>query len=479
MTDEQILQLIASAESSRTETERIEFKDGSGGFSGNQVWNTISAFSHRPDGGFIVYGIRENTDKSFAVTGVKDPALIQEAMINFCREEMVGCADPDYRILEYKGERLLICFIHGIPDERKPCHKKSLGMHHGACVRIGNVNKVITLEEALQFARNSVPFKYDNLPVENADFSDLSLEKMKDFLEKSALKKGRDTSVLSKIGAIRSVVENIGICIKDGTRLIPTNAGYLTFASHPPQSHKDFKRYIVRCIHYKGNTSASPIIDKVDIDGTLDVQIEAMQAFIKKSILLSAKIIGTKRVEQYEYPLEAIREVVANAVIHRDYSIVETYTQVAVFANRIEISNPGNLPPGVTVENIREAQFSRNVIMSAILRDMEYMEEYGRGIEIVYASMGEYELLGPLFKNSTNSFKVTLLGRQFSGLNQRQLKIWQVLQETGRSITASECVELLPEISRPAITLDLKTMLDIGLIQKKGAGPNTHYLASY
>lgn len=479
MTNEQILELIADSESNNVETERVEFKDGSNGFSGNQVWSTISAFSHRPDGGLLVYGVRENQDKSFTVTGVNDPALIQEAMINFCREDMVGCADPDFKILEYKGKRLLIFLIHGIPDERKPCFKKSLGMHHGACVRVGNVSKVITFEEARQFARNSVPFKYDNLPVEDTHFDDLSLEKIRNFLEKSAIKKGRDVSILSQVGAVKTVVENIGICIKDNNQLVPTNAGYLTFATRTPQAHKNFKRLIVRCIHYKGNTSASPIVDKIDLEGTLDEQIEGMQTFIMKSIPLSAKIIGTKRVEQYEYPPEAIREIVANAVIHRDYSIIETYTQIAVFANRIEVSNPGNLPPGVTVENIREAQFSRNVIISAILRDMEYMEEYGRGIEIVYASMNEYGLLGPLFKNSTNSFRVTLLGQQFSSLNQRQLKIWQTLQETGRSITALDCVELLSGTSRPAITLDLKNMVDIGLIQKKGAGPNTHYLACF
>lgn len=479
MQTEQIIDLISKAEENSAETECVEFKDGSGGFSGNQVWKTLSSFSHRPDGGLLVYGVKENPDKTFKVVGVKDVALIQEGLINYCREDMVGCLDPGFAEIEYKGKKLLVCIIYHTLDERKPCHKKSLGMHSGACVRIKNVNKVISLDEAREFARNSVPFKFDHLTVPGTNFNDLSLPKIKDFLKKSATKKARDSSFLSQVGAIKNVVENVGICSNDNGTLVPTNAGYLIFASDNPQQNKNFNRLVIRCIHYKGNTSASPIVDNTDISGTLDVQIEGMQSFIIKSIPLGAKIVGSKRVEQYSYPPEAIREIVANAVIHRDYNVLGTYTQVAVYANRIEVTNPGNLPPGVTVENIKDAQFSRNELIAAMLREMDYMEEYGRGIEIVFAAMSEYGLLSPLFKNSSNSFKVTLLGEQFKDLNERQIKIWQVLQETGKTISASDCVELLPAISRPAITLDIKKMIEVGLIKKSGAGPNTRYSAMY
>jgi len=64
-------------------------------------------------------------------------------------------------------------------------------------------------------------------------------------------------------------------------------------------------------------------------------------------------------------------------------------------------------------------------------------------------------------------------------LNDRQLKIWQILQETGKTVNAAECVDLLGNVSRPAITLDLKNMLKVGLIEKEGAGPSTRYKAKY
>jgi ATP-dependent DNA helicase RecG len=479
MNNERILELIASAEQNSTETECVEFKDGRGGFSGKQIWRSISSFSNRPDGGLIVFGVKENDDKSFDVVGDTDIALFQEGLINFCRDEMVNCFDPRFKTVEYKGKTLLVCIISPIPDEMKPCYKKSEGLHNGACIRIRNVDKTLSDSEVRELIKNSAPFKFDHLPVDQTNFSDLSLPKIKTFLEKSAIKKGRDTSFLSQVGSIKRVTETLGISCMVNDVLVPTNAGYLIFSSNHPQLHKDFRRYIVRCIFYKGNTSASPIADKVELEGCLDDQIEGMQGFILKNISLKAKIVGTKRVEQYEYPPEAIREIVVNAVIHRDYSATGTYTLVAIFENRIEISNPGNLPPGVTIENIREAQCSRNVIIATLMRDMDYMEEYGRGIEIVYASMNAYGLINPLFKNSANSFKVTLLGEKFKNLNDRQLKIWQILQETGRTVNAQECVELLRGVSRPSIAVDLKYMLDIGLIEKEGAGPSTRYKARY
>ena len=77
MSKEKIIESIDSAIKSNIETDCLEFKDGSNGFSGNQVWNTLSAFSHRPDGGLIVYGVRENVDKSFTVVGVENAAIMQ------------------------------------------------------------------------------------------------------------------------------------------------------------------------------------------------------------------------------------------------------------------------------------------------------------------------------------------------------------------------------------------------------------------
>jgi ATP-dependent DNA helicase RecG len=194
---------------------------------------------------------------------------------------------------------------------------------------------------------------------------------------------------------------------------------------------------------------------------------------------VSAQIVGTKRVERYEYPEKALREVVANAVIHRDYAITETFTQVNVFEDRIEIFNPGCLPPGVTIENIRAAQFSRNPTIAARLKDLDYLEEYGRGVDIIFTEMKNWGLLPPIFKNTVNSFRVILPGEKLGGLNERQYKLWEFVLEKGH-ITASECVERFQNVSRATINNDISLMQEKGFIRTRGKdGRTVVYEASF
>lgn len=479
MTESEIIDLIKKAEERKAETERVEFKDARGGFSGNSCWKTISSFSHSPYGGVIIFGAAERPDGTVDFVGVEDRARIQEAMVSYCREDMTGCLDPEFVDVTYKGNSLLAAVIKHIPEEMKPCHRTSLGIPNGACVRIGNVDKIITMDEAREFIRNSSPFKYDHLPALDTNFDDLSTDKLKAFLQKSARRKGRSEVSMSQVGALRSTVNNLGITtISDGQQ-VPTRAGYLIFSTQEPQEKLHFSRLIVRCIHYKGPTPSAPIIDKVDLSGTLDQQIDEMLAFVLKSIPLRAKIVGAKRVDKYEYPPDAIREIIANAIIHRDYTTVETYTQISVFSNRIEVTNAGNLPPGVTIDNIKDSQFSRNLVISSLLRDMDYLEEYGRGIDIVFSAMNDYGLMPPIFKNSSNTFKVILLGSAFKNLNSRQISIWHHLQSPNKTIAISDCLKMFQDVSRATLANDLSALVEIGLIDKIGSGPTTRYKAVF
>jgi ATP-dependent DNA helicase RecG len=273
-------------------------------------------------------------------------------------------------------------------------------------------------------------------------------------------------------------MRNLGIADNFDSGQFPTLAGFLIFSKDKPQFKRAFNRYKIRCVKYKGSNVATEIIDSADIDGTLDEQIDEMQKFILKNIRKSAEIVGTKRVERFEYPEKAIREVVANAVIHRDYKITETYTQVNIFEDRIEIFNPGCLPPGVTIENIRDAQVSRNETIAARLKELDYLEEYGRGIDIVFNEMTKWNLLAPVFKNTTNSFKVILAGHSLSRLNERQFRIWEHLVEN-KKITAKICELILPDVPRQTINYDLAKIQELGLIHAVGQSRNTYYETNF
>ena len=474
MNEEQIIKEIEKALDANSETGLVEFKDARGGFPKAPVQKTLSAFGNTK-GGIIVFGVEEKEDKTLEVVGISDCANFQERMTALSSGEMSIVLRLGYHNINLQNKNILAVYVPECGNHTKPYHIKNLGMDRGAYVRDGNTDRQMNEEEVRSYVRNAQVDDFDGSCAIDATKEDLSFPKIEKFLQESAEKAKREF----KSGIIdEAVLKNIGIIKECDGFLKATIAGYLIFAKENPQNKLQFERYKIRCVRYKGSGAASDILDKADIVGTLDEQIDAMEAFVLRNIKNSAKIVGTKRIERYEYPREAIREIVANAVIHRDYRITETYTHIKVFDDRIEVLNPGNLPPGVTVENIKDAQESRNRIIAARLNEMDYLEEYGRGIDIVFAKMSEWKLLPPIFKNTSNSFKVILPGEPLSQLNERQLIIWQHLMDK-RKITRKGAEELLPNTPEATLRADLAKMRDVGLLNQMGQASNTYYEVTF
>jgi len=475
LTEETLLKIFKEAIQRRSEGENIEFKDARGGIP-SDLWKSISAFSNRPGGGIILFGIVENQiTKVFNTVGQTDLSLLQTKIVSLIQQKIRNCGQYTLKIVKYDDKDLLALLISECPQEQKPCYFIEIGMPRGAYIRIGNSNRQISEEELRSFLRYSPEYKYDRIAILEMTLEMLSQEKINEYLDKSAKRTGR---LFSKDLPIEKILKNLGILIEIKNRLPPTLAGCLIFSKDAPQRINTLSRYVIRCVRYAGTSPSSPIIDQQDIFGTLDQQIDESHKFILRNIAFKANIVGTKRVERYEYPEDAIREVLANALIHRDYIVTGTYIQVNIFVDRIEISNPGTLPPGVTVENLKESQFSRNEVIANLMRGLDYMEEFGRGIDLVYARMLEWNLVEPLFKNRSNMFRVTLLGGRFKNLNERQVRIWNYLQDNNQ-ITASQTHELFTTISRATVNIDLKKMVEMELINVKGYSNNTYYEPKY
>lgn len=474
ITDDDLRKIVLDVINSSTETQGVELKDCRDGLY-KQLWKPITAFSNSPGGGIIILGIEDNssTHKKSIIGGLNLEQL-QHNIVSLFEHEIINKADYELRVFDCDNKKLLAIIIQEIPKENKPCYFSELGMDKGACVRAGNTNRHITEEELRSFLRYTPAYNYDRRIVSETNLENLNKDKIKSFLSKSAARKGRDFGNISN----DSVLKNIGILAEYDNVLSPTVAGMMIFSKTLPQDFDDLSRYLIRCVRYASNSSSTPIIDKADIYGTLDTQVDEVLKFIQRNIKTEARIEGSKRIEKYEFPDLALREVVVNALVHRDYSNKGTYVQIAVFANRIEVSNPGTLPPGVTIENLKNAQFSRNNVIAQVMRDLDYMEEFGRGIDLIYSQMLEWDLPEPLFKNVSNVFRVTLLGKSFQGLNERQVKIWNYLQDKNQ-ITATLAHSLFPHVSRQTINNDLKKMQDMELIDLKGAANNTFYTPRY
>lgn len=470
MTQEEILKKVKYGLEISSELSDLEFKTAENSIP-NDIWRTISAFANRRGGGLVVFGVNQEKNQ---ITGCTNLDRMQTKLTEYFNDKMSFILRPEYHVIEHNGVTFLAVYIPECPKDYMPCYFKSVGLPNGAYIREGNTSRKITDNEFRTYVATSKEFQFDLSEARNTSTEDIAKNKVTKLLEQSEaqIKRGATHTVTDQ------TLENLGILSTFDGEFKPTIGGYLIFAKAIPKDKSPYDRYAIRCIRYAGSDPSSKIIDATDIAGTLDSQIDDAYKFVLKNIGKDATIVGTKRIERYEYPEEGIRELIANAVIHRDYKIIETYTQMRVFQDRLEIVNPGSLPPGVTVDNIKEAQFSRNSMIAARLKDMQYLEEYGRGIDIVIKKMSDWGLPEPLFRNSVNSFQAILLGHAYRDISDRQAHIIDVLLIKGR-LTIHDCQKILKGTPRATINSDLKKLKDVGVLIANGASVNTYYTLAF
>ncbi|KKS31875.1 MAG: hypothetical protein UU93_C0013G0030 [Candidatus Amesbacteria bacterium GW2011_GWA2_42_12] len=470
MTKEEVLAKIKYGLKIASELPDLEFKTATSSIP-SDIWKTISAFSNCRGGGLVVFGVDQEKNEC---TGCVKVDFMQTKLTEYFNDKMSFVLRPEYYVLEYEGKTILALYVPECPKDYMPCYYKSVGLPNGAYIREGNTSRKITDNEFRTYVASSKEFQFDRAEACGTNKDEISIPKVVTLLEQSESETQRGAS--HQVNDV--VLENLGIVARFDGEIKPTIGGYLVFANNTPQDKVPYDRYIVRCVRYAGSDPSSAIVDSVDIRGTLDMLIDESYKFVLKNIFKKSTIRGTKRIEKYEYPEEGIRELIANAIIHRDYKIIETYNQIRIFQDRIEILNPGSLPPGVTVENIKEAQFSRNSMIAARLKDMRYLEEYGRGIDIVIKKMQDCGLPEPLFRNSVNSFEAILLGEKYRDINDRQIRLIDTLLLKNR-LTAHDCQKILKGTPRATINTDLKKLRDLGVFVTNGASVNTFYTLAF
>ncbi len=220
--------------------------------------------------------------------------------------------------------------------------------------------------------------------------------------------------------------------------------------------------------------------------------VEQVLTFIDRNIRHPLRIAGLKRIEVAEYPEEAIREAIVNALAHRDYEDATRHVVVEVFKDRIVVSSPGGPPGDAKMAVIRRGTAksrARNPLIAQGLRFMELMEERGTGILRMKAAMLTHGLDVPKLAIEDDYFVVTLPGpgenldrirvpasRDSSVLEHLSERQQQIVQQAvlGGFVTASWCVENL-EISRNTAFLELSDLIAQEYLRKIGVGRGTKY----
>jgi ATP-dependent DNA helicase RecG len=229
---------------------------------------------------------------------------------------------------------------------------------------------------------------------------------------------------------------------------------------------------------------------KRDIYGSLPDQLRQAEEFIRANLKTIVRIVGLQHEECLEYPFEAVRELLVNAVAHRDYNLQGDNIHLNIFANRLEISSPGTLPGPVTLKNLLEARFARNAIISQVLSDLGFVERLGYGLDRVVDVTRNAGLLPPLFEEVVGTFRVTLFAGQADladgkvadlsryialGLNSRQQMALTQLA-THQRISSHEYQALCPEVHAETLRRDLADLVSRGIIIKIGDKKATYYI---
>jgi len=333
---------------------------------------------------------------------------------------------------------------------------------------------------------SKIPF--DQAISRDAGYDAIDEKEVRDFLENRAIKLKVD---VPKISMKDFLIKTIKVVKEQNGKLKPTNAALLFFGKDPfeyiPQNE-------IRIARFKG-THRTEFIDSKELKGPIYKMLDEVELFLKRNTRLASKIVEFKRVDIPEYPYEAIREAVINAIAHRDYTYRYAPIIFSIFDDRIEISSPGGLLPGLDIKRLEGHHATRNKKICDIFHETKDMEKFGTGIGKMKRMMKEHGLSKPEFLEEGNFFVAKFYGpaeeildlvpsipkeRQIDlrelGLNERQIEALKLMVNEDQTFTNRKYRDIFRVTNKTAAT-DLNGLVKKEMAQSKGRGRSVEYLA--
>ncbi len=486
MTREELLQLISEVQRFRSELDDVEVKTALGG-TPKELYKAMSAFSNRTEGGVILFGLEEK--QGFQVVGVGDAHRLQEEISHLAAAEMEPALRPEFTVEQIDGKTVVAVEVAEVPANQKPCYYKTAGLQSGSYIRVGNTNRRMTDYEIFGYASARTQPVFDQEPVVDAGLVDLDQAKVEKFV--GDLRRARPRAAylnrpLDQVMAQLRIVREVGGVMR------PTLAGLLMFGSHPQQFASQL---VITFLQYFGTTETEPaprgerFLDNRKFEGTIPEMVEDAVNHVMASLRKSSLIDGLWRRDIPEYPEEAVREAVVNAVAHRDYSPLArgSYVQIRLFADRLEIQSPGGLYGNVSVEKLEEEQSTRNEVLMRLMEDVHLAENRGSGIRAMIGAMRRANLGPPRFEDRRTSFWVifrnhTLMGpesiawlNRYAGvpMNDHQRLGLVYLHHNDRMVNSD--YQRLNHVDSVEANRDLHSLVQTGLIGQHGTRRWTYY----
>ena len=446
-------QRIAQGENTTT-----EFKENFD----QEAIETAAAFANT-DGGTILIGVSDRQKINGITIGKETLRDISNRMSQATEPRVT----PEIQSVEVDNRSVLL--IHITQSAIKPVAVR------GRCYkRVGNSNRVMSPQEIAQMHLNATGQTWDGLSVAGTGIDDIAEKKVEWYLTRREtvrnVPKPQDmnmTDLLRNINGISDAEQS-------------THAGILFFGKYP---QRFFYNAQLRVVKFKGTSVLHPVIDRLDCTGALWEMVDAAEEFIRKNIrLLSFRTSKSfQRDDKFEYPLDALREAIINALIHRDYQ-KSADVRVFIFDTRVEVISPGTFPEGVSPdEPVHEPV---NPTLSQFMYDVGFIERYGAGIRMMRRLSEEWGNEAPRYKfhplETTIIFESPIQETTYieiddisEELNERQKNAFSYVQKNGK-ITKRKYMEI-NRVSHRIAYEELRDMINKKLLSMVGKGRGTKY----
>jgi len=343
-----------------------------------------------------------------------------------------------------------------VPYSIAPYYLKAKGEKEGVYVRFGSTNRLADSHTIAEIKRLKEHSSFDELPRLNCPLDQINFDPIKEHFRSPHRKFTANTA------------KSLGLITTHQEKEAPTNGAILLFGRNHTQFFPDA---VVRLGRFQG-TTRTVILDSKRLEEPLTQVLEPVLAFISRHTSTRSQFGGLRRQDIPEYPPTVIREAIINALLHTDYSIRGSSIQRAIFDDRLEITNPGGLPFGLSLEKALSGMSQlRNHVIGRVFRELDLIEQWGSGLGRMLQICQEQGIQLPKFEEIDRFFRVTLyssMGKTIATKSWHKPLIAYIEQRG--DVTAKKAQEVWQVSSRTTSTR-LKQMCEEGLLAEIATSP--------
>jgi ATP-dependent DNA helicase RecG len=428
---------------------------------------TIVSFANGA-GGTIIVGIDEHGDLSQDASDDLEPVL--ERALSLCQPPFGEGELPRWYYEQVPQGQIAAIIVRPTPYQ--------MSLEGGQVfVRSGRTNLRLVQDGTERGRPADAQATFEDQTVAGATLNDLDDDIIEEYRQ-NRIRRGPRGESFTRIELLRDAgaIDTLGQ---------PTGAGILLFGQNPQLYFPQVGAVIVR---FKGTSlresaqGSERYSRRIEVTGPAPRLVERTWQAMFDEVHQSSVTNGLTRQERYEYPLEAVREAVVNAICHRDYGLAGQRVEIRLFDDHMEITSPGRLPGHITLDNMLDEHYSRNPRLVRGLYYWGYIEELGQGIDIIVDAMRREHHPSPEFREGARSFTVSLRNEidqieleYGEDLNARQVLALHYVREHER-ISNREYHQLCPDVTTETLRLDLRDLITRGIILQVGSKRGTYYV---